>query len=44
MSKFIKEYWLWMLLPVVLVFGVTVVLLYLSADSNGDDAFIYNIL
>ena len=43
MSEFIKEYWLWILLPFVLVVGGIGVLILLSGSSGDFSDFTYNV-
>lgn len=43
MGKFLKENWLWILAPIVLVLGGLVVLMMSTGGGNDDQPFIYNI-
>ena len=42
MGKFFKEYWLWILIPFVLVIGGLGVLYFMSSGSTFSD-FTYNV-
>ena len=42
MLDFLKENWLWILAPIVIVVGFIVFLTLMGGD-NGDQPFIYNI-
>jgi len=42
MKEFLKEYWLWIVVPIVLVLGALAVLLWLSGDG-GASPFQYNL-
>jgi len=42
MGDFIKEYWLWILIPFVIVLGGIAILLYL-AGAGGNSDFVYNV-
>lgn len=47
MGKFLKEYWLWIVAPIVLVFGLLIAVMVLDSltgdDDDTDQPFIYNI-
>ena len=46
MGKFLKEYWLWILAPIVIVFGLLIAVVAFGNSGEGEDAdqpFIYNI-
>ena len=47
MGKFLKENWLWILAPIVLVLGLFVaVMIYSNVQGGGEDTdqpFVYNI-
>jgi len=42
MSEFIKEYWLWILVPFVVVIG-GIVALYMMSDGDSVSPFQYNV-
>ncbi len=42
MGEFLRENWLWILAPLVLI-PLTYLLLHVGAGGEGDAAFIYNI-
>ena len=42
MGNFFREYWIWILAPIVIILGILVVLI-LSTESGSDSPFIYNI-
>jgi len=41
MGKFLRENWIWIAAPIVLVVGLVAVVIYVG--SQGDSPFIYNI-
>ena len=42
MKEFLKEYWLWIVVPIVLVLGALALVFFLSAD-DGASPFQYNV-
>ena len=42
-KAFLKQYWPWIVLPFVLVFGLVAVL-YFTSDDGGPSPFVYNVM
>ena len=43
MKSFLREYWLWILVPFMVVAMGLAVFLFLASDSSGSSPFIYNV-
>ena len=41
--KFLKEYWLWIAVPMVIILGALVALLYVSGSDDSVSPFEYNV-
>jgi hypothetical protein len=43
MKAFLKEYWLWIVIPFVVVVGGLMLLFFLMSGDEGASPFVYNI-
>jgi hypothetical protein len=43
MGTFLRENWLWILTPIILLMVALAAVLYYSSGSDGDGSFVYNI-
>jgi hypothetical protein len=43
MKAFLKEYWLWIVIPFVVVVGGLAVLIFMMSQDDGASPFVYNI-
>ncbi|MFT7671045.1 MAG: hypothetical protein ACI8X5_003760 [Planctomycetota bacterium] len=45
MGKLIKEYWIWVVAPLVLIFAGVGILIYMEgqADGGGESEFVYDL-
>ncbi len=43
MKEFLREFWLWILIPVLIVAGGILLLVFLSGGSDATSPFVYNV-